>query len=227
MHMPPGRFRAMDTISPHTVPRLGLTGGIGSGKSTALAYLRELGAAVISSDDIVHELLDSPEIATLIGEHFGEVALDEEGAVDRPSVARIVFQDSEELAWLESLLHPHVKRRVDEWARAAETVKPRPPLLVAEVPLLYETGMEGAFDYVLLVTAPPDIRRRRVVAKLTDSEFARRLEQQLPEEQKVVRADFVLHNTRSRRRLKQFVGETFASIISAAAAGERAERAVS
>ncbi len=217
----------MTTTQRQRVPRLGLTGGIGSGKSTALAYLRELGAAVVSSDDVVHELLGRPEIAAQIGERLGPDALTEDGAVDRPAVARIVFDHRDELAWLESLLHPHVRRRIDEWARAAERGRPRPPLLVAEVPLLYETGLDAAFDYVLLVTAPPDVRRRRVAAKLTDSEFARRLELQLPEEQKVARADFVLHNTGSRKRLKQFVGETFARIISAAAAGERAERTAS
>jgi len=216
----------MTTTQRHRIPRLGLTGGIGSGKSTALAYLRELGADVISSDDIVHEVLGRPEIAARIGERFGREALTAEGAVDRPAVARVVFGDKDELAWLEDLLHPHVRRRVDEWARAAERARPRPALLVAEVPLLYETGLDAAFDYVLLVTAPSDVRRQRVAAKLTDSEFARRLEQQLPEEDKVARADFVLHNTGERKRLKEFVGETFARIISAAAEGKRAERAV-
>ena len=216
----------MTTTQRQRVPRLGLTGGIGSGKSTALAYLRELGAAAVSSDDVVHEILGRSEIAAQLGDHFGPAVLAEDGAVDRPAVARIVFDDPEELAWLEGVLHPHVRRRLDDWARKAERARPRPPLLVAEVPLLYETGLDAAFDYVLLVTAPPDVRRRRVAAKLTDSEFARRLEQQLPEEEKVARADFVLHNTGSRRRLKEFVGETVARIISAAAAGERAERTV-
>ncbi len=211
----------------HSVPRLGLTGGIGSGKSTALAYLKELGAAVVSSDDIVHELLGTPDIAVGIGEHFGAGALTEDGAVDRLAVAHIVFDDSEALGWLEALLHPHVTRRIEEWARAAQKASPRPALLVAEVPLLYETGLDAAFDYVLLVTAPSEVRRRRVAAKLTDSEFAHRLEQQLPEDEKVARADFVVHNTGDRHGLKEFVGETFARIISAAAAGERAERSVS
>jgi len=217
----------MTTTQRQRVPRLGLTGGIGSGKSTALAYLRELGAAVVSSDDVVHELLGRPAIAAELGAHFGPEVLAEDGAVDRPAVARIVFDDPGELAWLEGLLHPHVRQRLDEWARKAERARPRPPLLVAEVPLLYETGLDASFDYVLLVTAPPDVRRRRVAAKLTESEFARRLEQQLPEEDKVARADFVLHNTGDRKRLKEFVGETFARIISADAAGERAERAAS
>lgn len=202
-----------------------MTGGIGSGKSTALAYLRELGAEAVSSDDIVHELLGTPEIAARIGARFGPGTITNDGAVDRAVVARIVFDDREELAWLEALLHPHVRRRIEEWARRAERARPRPPLLVAEVPLLYETGFDAAFDYVLLVTAPPDVRRQRVAAKLTDSEFARRLEQQLPEEDKIARADFVLHNTGERKRLREFVGETFARIISAAAEGKRAERA--
>jgi dephospho-CoA kinase len=208
------------------IPRLGLTGGIGAGKSTALAYLAQLGAACVSSDDIVHGLLSTREIAAAIGGRLGSGVLTEDGLVDRPAVAAIVFREREQLAWLEGLLHPHVKRRLGEWARVQQNGWPRPPLTVAEVPLLYEAHMERDFDYVMIVTAPADMRRRRVSAKLTESEFARRLELQLPEEEKVARADFVFRNTRSRRALKQFVGEVFASIISAVAEGKRAERKV-
>ena len=75
-----------------------------------------------------------------------------------------------------------MRAAVDEWAAAQEAVAPRPALIVAEVPLLFETGIAEAFDYVMLITAPPDVRRRRLTAKLTDSEFERRLAQQMPEE---------------------------------------------
>ncbi len=201
----------MDT-SRHIVPRLGLTGGIGSGKSTALAYLHELGAAVVSSDDIVHGLYSRPEIVARIREHFGDgvMAADE---VDRTALAHIVFDDPAELSWLEDQLHPHVRRAVDEFAEAQEKAHPRPVLVVAEVPLLFETGMEDTFDFVMLVTAPDRVRRRRLIAKLTDSEFSRRLAQQMPEEEKVARSDFVYRNTAARKQLRDFVGETVAHII--------------
>ncbi|HQG54960.1 MAG TPA: dephospho-CoA kinase, partial [Thermoleophilia bacterium] len=98
------------------LPRLGVTGGIGSGKSTALAYLRQLGAAVISSDDVVHDLLEEDEIVAAIRERFGdEVVVD--GVVSRPALAHVVFEDREALDWLEALLHPNVRRRVEQWAR--------------------------------------------------------------------------------------------------------------
>jgi dephospho-CoA kinase len=200
----------------HRLSRLGITGGIGSGKSTALAYLRELGAAVISSDDVVHELLLDADTVAAVGERFGaRVVVD--GALSRPALAHVVFHDREALDWLEHLLHPRVRRRVDEWARAQEKVRPRPALLVAEVPLLFETGWAEEFDYTMLITAPADLRRRRVSAKLTASEFARRLEQQMPEDEKIARADFVCHNTGSRKELREAVREAFATIVADAA----------
>ena len=194
------------------IPRLGLTGGIGSGKSTALAYLHECGAAVISSDDIVHRLYDRPAIIAAIQARYGHKALS--GAhVNRQALAGIVFSDQDELQWLERLLHPHVHAAVKEWAAAQQKVKPRPAVLVAEVPLLFETGMETAFDFVMLITAPAEVRRQRLTAKLTDSEFERRLAQQMPEDEKAARSDFVFHNTGERKALKEFVGQTVAQIL--------------
>jgi dephospho-CoA kinase len=205
-------------MSRHRIPRLGVTGGIGSGKSTATAYLRELGAEAISADDLVHGLLSEPAVVARIGRHFGDgaVAGDE---VDRPALARLAFSDAGELDWLEGLLHPHVKRRIGAWAREQEARSPRPALLVIEIPLLFESGMEDAFDHVLLVTAPEATRRKRLTAKLTASEFGRRSARQLPEAEKAARSDYVFDNSGSRRRLKQFLAETYADILAAAARG--------
>jgi dephospho-CoA kinase len=208
-------------MSRHRLPLLGVTGGIGSGKSTALAFLRELGAAVVSSDDVVHQLLSESEIVTAVRERFGDDVIDEGGGVSRPVLARVVFHDRGQLEWLEALLHPHVRRRVADWARHSEKEAPRPALLVAEVPLLFETGWHKAFDYTMLITAPVGVRRRRLSAKLTDSEFARRLEQQMPEDEKVRLADFVCHNTGSRKQLREAVREAFATIIAAGPVGDR------
>ena len=194
------------------IPRLGLTGGIGSGKSTALAYLHECGAAVISSDHIVHSLYDRPAIIAAIQARYGHKALS--GAhVNRQALAGIVFRDHDELQWLERLLHPHVQAAMEEWAAAQQKVKPRPAVLVAEVPLLFETGMETAFDLVMLITAPAEVRRQRLTAKLTDSEFEYRLAQQMPEDEKVARSDFVFHNTGERKALREFVGQTVEQIL--------------
>ncbi|MCX6364778.1 MAG: dephospho-CoA kinase [Actinobacteria bacterium] len=200
------------TTTPHRIPRLGLTGGIGSGKSTALAYLHECGAAVVSSDHIVHGLYDRPAIIAAIQARYGQKATT--GAhVNRQALAGIVFRDEAELQWLEQLLHPHVHAAVEEWASAQQEVRPRPAVIVAEVPLLFETGMETAFDFVMLITAPAEVRRRRLTAKLTESEFERRMAQQMPEEEKMARSDFVFHNTGERRALREFVGQTVAQIL--------------
>jgi len=208
------------------IPRLGLTGGIGSGKSTALAYLHECGAAVISSDDIVHRLYDRPAIIAAIQARYGHKALS--GAhVNRQALAGIVFRDHDELQWLEKLLHPHVQAAVEEWAAAQQKVKPRPAVLVAEVPLLFETGMETAFDLVMLITAPAEVRRQRLTAKLTDGEFERRLALQMPEDEKVARSDFVFHNTGERKALREFVGQTVAQILAGADAAARGDAGAS
>jgi dephospho-CoA kinase len=201
------------------IPRLGITGGIGSGKSTALAYLRELGAAVISSDDIVHSLLRRSDMVEAIAAHFGD-ELVREGETDRQALARLVFRDEAALRWLEHVLHPAVKQAIAEWALAQEQ-SPRPPaLLAAEVPLLFETEMQDVFTYVLLVTAPDALRRQRSEAKITDSEFSRRARLQMSEEEKARRSDFVFDNTGSRRDMKEFVAETYAYVVTADASAE-------
>ena len=205
------------TTSRTRIPVLGLTGGIGSGKSTALAYLHELGAATISSDDVVHELYSSADVIDRIREHFGDAVVDGAGGISRPALAGIVFSDQTELRWLEDLLHPFVRAAVAEWVERQQKARPRPALIVVEVPLLFETGFDQRFDYIMLVTAPDDVRRKRLTAKLTDSEFRRRRAQQMPEQEKIARSDFVYDNTGSRKALREFLGQTVASIL----AGER------
>lgn len=205
------------------IPRLAVTGGIGSGKSTATAYLDVLGASCISTDVVVHVLLSRPEIVAELRRHFGDAVTSNE-TVDRPALARIVFGDPEALDWLESLLHPHVKRLVNEWATEQSRLPSPPALLVAEVPLLFESEFDRDFDYVLLVTAPEDLRRRRLIDKMSASEFARRSRRQLDEKAKAARSDFVVDNGGSRARLKEAVAEVYAYII--AATNERKSRPV-
>jgi dephospho-CoA kinase len=205
------------TASPTHIPLLGLTGGIGAGKSTALAYLHELGAAVLSSDDVVHELYSTAAVIDRIREHFGAAVVDGAGGISRPALAGIVFADGAELRWLEDLLHPYVREAIVEWTLAQLDARPRPALLVVEVPLLFETGWADLFDFIMLITAPDEVRRRRLTAKLTDSEFSHRLARQMPEEEKRARSHFVFVNTGARKELRDFVGQTLASIL----AGER------
>ena len=162
----------------HKPPRVAVTGGIGSGKSTALAFLGELGAAVLSSDDVVHRIYTDPAIQDALRRRFGMGVVDGT-RVNRAMLGRLVFEDREALDWLEQLTHPHVRRVVEEWALAHEHAPQPPELLAVEVPLLFESGlMIEEFDCVLLITAPRDVRLERVAAKLTPEEFERRATRQ-------------------------------------------------
>lgn len=150
-----------------------ITGGIGAGKSEALRAFARHGAAVLSSDEIVHDLIASDlDVGAALRERFA--------TTDRAAIAEIVFADRAELLWLEGLLHPRVVERYLEW-RERQTA----PLTVTEVPLLYEAGGEGRFDAVVVVTAPRDVREERARVPLTGRD-----ERLLPDEEKVRRANY-------------------------------------
>jgi dephospho-CoA kinase len=171
-----------------------LTGGIAAGKSEALRAFARHGAAVLSSDDVVHRLYREDEgLQAALGNRWGERVF-HDGEVDREAVGRIVFSDRAELAWLESELHPRVRAATEAWL-AEQTAD----VAVAEIPLLYETGGEERFDRVVVVTAPPEVReaRRGVLAERED-----RL---VPEEEKVRRADYCYVNDGSLEELEAFV----------------------
>lgn len=168
---------------------IGLTGGIAAGKSEALAAFGRLGAQTLSSDAVVHELLESEPLLSRLRERWGEdVAPD--GRIDRARVGSIVFADRDELAWLEGQIHPLVGERIGEWAAALPTGT---EVAVIEVPLLFESGMEGAFDTTVAVVASEDVRRRRAEARghtLVEGREARQLEQA----EKASRAEHVIEN---------------------------------
>ena len=177
----------------------------------------------------MHGLYSTADVIDRIREHFGDVVVDGAGGISRPALAGVVFADETELRWLEDLLHPYVRDAVAEWVERQQGARPRPALVVVEVPLLFETGFEQRFDFIMLITAPDDVRRKRVTAKLTDSEFRRRRAQQMPEDEKVRRSDFVFDNSGSRKDLREFVGQTVASILAGdvQAVGDGAEETVS
>jgi len=178
-----------------------VTGGIGAGKSEALKAFGRHGAATISSDEIVHELLrDDPEVKRALVERLGDGILDEAGQIDRSAVARLVFPDRERLLWLESLLHPLVVARYLGWRERLAALPKPPSVTVTEVPLLYEVGGETRFDKVVVVTAPEDLRRDRARVALDD-----RSARLVPDDEKVERADFAYVNDGSLKELDAFV----------------------
>ncbi|MDQ2910351.1 MAG: dephospho-CoA kinase [Actinomycetota bacterium] len=189
-----------------------ITGGIGAGKSEALASFARHGAATVSSDEIVHRLLrDDPAVGKVLVERFGDRILDEAGQIDRPAIAEIVFADREALEWLEALLHPLVVQEYMEWREQLADLPSPPPVTVTEVPLLYEVGGQDRFDAVVVVTAPPKVRAGR--SEVATEEREPRL---LPDSVKVAQSDFAYVNDGSLEELDAFVGEVMRELTAGA-----------
>jgi dephospho-CoA kinase len=190
------------------VPFVGLTGGIGAGKSEALKALERLGAATLSSDAVVHELLTTGEVRDQLIERFGsDVAPD--GEIDRGRVASVVFADDEQRGWLEGLLWPRVGQRMWEWREELERRDPRPPAAVFEVPLLFESGMGDAFDFTIAVIADEAIREERAGQRGHEG-VASRTARQLSQEEKAQRADYVVRNEGTVDELGEKLSEVLA-----------------
>lgn len=178
--------------------KIGLTGGIAAGKSEALKAFGRLGAATLSSDAVVHELLESDELREKLVERWGpDVAPG--GEIERAKIGEIVFADPEQLTWLESQIHPLVQRRTAEWLLGlpAET-----EVAVVEVPLLFEVGGERPFDTTVAVVTADELRRERAATRghaLVDERDAR----QLSQDEKAERAEHVVANDGSVEDLER------------------------
>jgi dephospho-CoA kinase len=181
------------------VPLVGLTGGMGAGKSTALAALERLGAAVLSTDAVVHELYAGEQMRDTVVARWGaQVAPG--GVVDRAAVAERAFARAQDRAWLEELLWPLVGERVATWLEQVCASQPPPRAAVVEVPLLFEAGMEDSYDATVAVIADEQVRRERAEGRghaLPDARTAR----QLTQEEKARRATFTVRNDGSEEDL--------------------------
>jgi dephospho-CoA kinase len=185
-----------------------ITGGIGAGKSTALASFRRHGAATVSSDEIVHHLLASdPDVKQALVERFGEEIVGADGAPSRERIALRVFKDREALDFLEKLLHPLVSREYLTWREQLSGLPNPPAVCVTEVPLLYEVGGEKRFDKVVLITAPSKLREARRGGRKDDREA--RL---MSDREKAKRADFVYVNTGTPEELDAWVAGVLATL---------------
>jgi dephospho-CoA kinase len=185
-------------------PFVGLTGGLGAGKSEALRLMGELGAATLSTDAVVHELLARPDVQDALARRFGP-----DVAPDRAKIAERVFGDEEARAWLESLLWPRVGERVAEWRASV----PARQVAVVEVPLLFESGMEAVFDATIAVIAGEDTREQRAAAR-GHAAVAERAGRQLTQQEKADRADFKVRNDGSLEELKQTLSRVLAKLES-------------
>jgi len=184
-----------------------ITGSIGAGKSEALRAFARHGAAVVSSDEIVHHLLrENEDVKRALVERFGEGALGADGRPDRGRIGRLVFGDDEALAFLESLLHPLAAREYLTWREQLAALPEPPRVCVTEVPLLYEVGGEARFDKVVVITAPAKLRDAR--RGRADDREARLI----PDREKVKLADFSYVNTGTPDQLDAWVAEVMATL---------------
>ena len=192
------------------VPFVGLTGGLGAGKSEALRALGELGAATLSTDAVVHELLQTEELRDLVVDRFGPDVAGFDG-LDRSKVAERAFADPADREWLEGQLWPRVGRRVAEWREAVDASDPPPRAAVVEVPLLFEAGMEGVFDRTVAVVADEDVRAERAEAR-GHAAIASRAGRQLSQDDKAARADHVVRNDGTLDELREELSRVLATM---------------
>lgn len=174
------------------VPFVGLTGGIGAGKSTALAALERLGAACLSTDRVVHELYERPEVRDTMVARFGPGVL-AAGEIDRSALAQRAFATPADRSWLEGQLWPRVGTRMASWREQLERSWPRPRVAVVEIPLLFESGMDGAFDATIAVLADEEVRAERAAARGHEA-LEERSTRQLSQQEKALRATYTVLN---------------------------------
>jgi dephospho-CoA kinase len=194
------------------VPFVGLTGGLGAGKSTALQALQRLGAATLSTDAVVHELYASPELRDLVVARWGaDVAPD--GVVDRAAIAARAFASPAERAWLEGEIWPRVGARVAAWREEIAAREPAPAAAVVETPLLFEAGMEAIYDATVAVVADEAVRAQRA-AERGHVGVDERAARQLPQEEKARRATYTVSNSGTIEQLERELSGVLASLSS-------------
>lgn len=208
---------------PGRVRRVGLTGGIATGKSHVRAIFERLGVPTIDADALAREAVapGSPGLAAVI-DRFGPNYLDASGGLDRRALADLVFRDAGARRELELIIHPEVRRAIDTWFA---TLSPaRHPFAIADIPLLYETGRDVDFSAVIVSTCDPDTQIRRIVERdsLTEAEARRRVAAQLPLDDKIRRADFVIKTDGTYEDTEVQVAHVLAALGSAGSGGGKA-----
>lgn len=194
------------------IPVIGLAGGIGSGKSTVARAFEALGCVISDSDAEAKALLLNPEIRDVLTDRWGLGVLGADGQVSRPAVGRVVFADSGERAWLESVIHPRLHAmRADS---LAEAVRAGAAGFVIDAPLLFEAGLEGECDAVVFVDCPRPVRLRRVMEYRgwDAEELGKREKAQLPLDEKRRRSDYLVINAGDRVSMEAGVREVFDQI---------------
>ncbi len=183
--------------------KVGLTGGIGSGKSSVSSLFEEWGAYIFDADAVAKDTLNTNETAQgeIIGE-FGTDVLNRDGSIEKSKLARIAFQDEDHQLRLNAIIHPYVFEKIDSsFDKIIE--KEDHNIFCVDAALIYESGADTHMDYVVVVTSLLRLRTERVMSRggITRDEFLRRLDLQWPDEDKVHMADFVIHNNGTKKDL--------------------------
>lgn len=194
--------------------RVGLTGGIASGKSTVASMLADLGAVIIDADALAREVVakGTPGLHAVV-EEFGEELLGPDGELDRPAMGRLVFNHDTARKRLESIVHPLVFERIVALEEQAEDGA----VVVHDIPLLAESGRADTFDAVIVVDAPPELQLARMTADRgwTVEDAESRIRSQASSEDRLAIATYVIENTGTREDLRKRVAEVFADVVSA------------
>jgi|SRR5690606_7932355 dephospho-CoA kinase len=184
---------------------IGLTGGIGSGKSTVAGYFQELGVPVYIADTEAKKIMDQPDTIQEVQQIFDENVIFE-GKLDRKKIASIVFNNAEKLAQLNKIIHPKLKKDFKDWLEKHKNYS----FIIKEVAILFETNSENEFDAIILVTAPEKIRIERVINRdnITENQVRERIKNQLSDEEKISKSHYIIENI-SKKDTKKRVKELF------------------
>lgn len=194
--------------------RLGLTGSIGSGKSTVAARFALRGAVVIDADRLARQATEDPAVLERIAATLGE-DLVVEGRLDRSRTAERVFGDDDARETLNRIVHPEVRRLTDQRVRMLQEQQNPPPLVVHDVPLLFESGLERGFDATAVVVAPLELRVQRIVGRtgMTPEQARARDAAQMPQDEKARRATYVIDNGGPLEALEPQVDQIWSDLV--------------
>jgi dephospho-CoA kinase len=193
---------------------VGLTGNYGMGKSTVLRMFRDLGAVTLDADKVVDMLLDDADVLRRIRDTFGNGVFSKEGSLDRSTLASIIFKDKEKRDSLEGILHPLVFEKIEDFLAEIGETETGEEIVVVEIPLLFEKGYTGRFDWKITVYAEEDIALKRLEGKAIGREGAVvRLKAQMPIKEKIRMADFAINNSGTLEETEKQVREIYDKLL--------------